>query len=137
MYVYISGPYSTGDQVENVRTAIKAADAVIRAGHIPFCPHLGHFHHLLCPHDYETWMRLDLAWVERCDAVIRLPGKSPGAEREVARAKELGIPVYYGMCEFMLEHHPTEKRLRPGFIATARRICEEYKDVLDELAKDD
>lgn len=100
-YIYVSGPYSNGDQALNVRRAIEAADALLNAGFFPYCPHLSHFHHILCPHDYETWMRLDLAWLERCDAVVRLSGHSPGADREVARAHELGIPVYFGVEDFL------------------------------------
>jgi hypothetical protein len=34
----------------------------------------------------------------RCDALLRLPGESPGADREVKRARELWIPVY-GLLE--------------------------------------
>ncbi|GAG05287.1 unnamed protein product, partial [marine sediment metagenome] len=33
-------------------------------------------------------------WLEVCDCVLRLPGESAGADLEVERAKELGIPVY-------------------------------------------
>lgn len=32
--------------------------------------------------------------IERCDAVLRLPGASRGADLDVARARALGIPVY-------------------------------------------
>lgn len=100
-YVYISGPYTNGDQAANVRAAIEAANALLDAGYIPYCPHLSHFHHMLFPHDYETWMQLDLAWLEKCDALVRLDGYSPGADREVEHALALGIPVYYGMEAFM------------------------------------
>lgn len=100
-YIYVSGPYSHGDQAANVRAAIEAANVLLDAGYIPYCPHLSHFHHMLFPHDYETWMQLDLAWLEMCDAVVRLPGHSPGADREVTRAHELGIPVYYSVEEFL------------------------------------
>jgi hypothetical protein len=30
----------------------------------------------------------------RCDALLRIPGESRGADLDVARAKELGLPVY-------------------------------------------
>lgn len=39
------------------------------------------------------------AVLERCDAVLRLPGESPGADREVHYAISLGKPVYYGLEE--------------------------------------
>ena len=46
---------------------------------------------------YEQWMKLDLAWLDKCDALLRLPGESPGSDREVDAAKERGIPVYYSV----------------------------------------
>lgn len=32
--------------------------------------------------------------LSRCDAVLRIPGASAGADLDVARARELGLPVY-------------------------------------------
>lgn len=32
--------------------------------------------------------------LERCDAVLRIPGASTGADLDVARARELGLEVY-------------------------------------------
>ena len=32
--------------------------------------------------------------IERCDAVLRLPGDSKGADEDVRRARELGLPVF-------------------------------------------
>jgi len=32
---------------------------------------------------------------------MRLPGESPGADREVALAAELGIPVFYSVEELV------------------------------------
>lgn len=93
MHVYISGPYTKGDPVLNVHEAIRAAEAVIDAGHIPFIPHLCHLWHTISPHDYKFWMAFDLAWLPKCDVLIRLPGESSGSNQEVARAQELGIPV--------------------------------------------
>ena len=43
---------------------------------------------------YERWLEYDMEWLTACDALVRLPGESKGADREVARAKELGIEVY-------------------------------------------
>ncbi len=101
MKVYIAGPYTKGDVALNVRTAIEAANRVLRGGHVPFVPHLYHFWHLLCPGPYVQWTALDLAWLEVCDAIIRLPGDSKGADGEVARAIELHIPVFYSVEEFL------------------------------------
>lgn len=60
----------------------------------PFVPLLNHFWEISHPQPYEVWMRWCLSWVRRCDAVYRLPGESPGADREVALAEELGLPIF-------------------------------------------
>lgn len=100
--VYVAGPYTKGDVVLNVRAAILAADALLTAGYIPFLPHTTMFWHLVAPHEIEVWYDYDLAWLRQCEAVVRLPGESTGADAEVAAAKELGIPVYGGVGEFMI-----------------------------------
>ena len=99
MKIYIAGPYTKGDVAENVRLAIHEADYVSRLGHVPFIPHLSHFWHMLIPHDYEFWMDQDMQWLMVCDAVLRLPGESNGADREVEKAKELNMPIFYSVFE--------------------------------------
>lgn len=94
MRVYIAGPYTKGDVVLNVRRAVEAADQVLKAGHAPYCPHLTHFWHYLCPGSWEQWLALDKEWVKVCEALIRLDGDSVGADREAALARSLGIPVF-------------------------------------------
>jgi hypothetical protein len=37
--------------------------------------------------------------IERCDAVLRLPGTSSGADNDVRLATARGIPVYYTIEE--------------------------------------
>ena len=51
--------------------------------------------------DYEEWMAIDFEMVRRSDAVFRLPGISDGAEREVALADDLGLPVFTVMDELL------------------------------------
>jgi hypothetical protein len=99
--VYIASPYSIGDPSVNVRRQIDAAEELINAGFYPYLPLLSHFQHEVHPHDYETWVRLDDAWIPACDALLRLPGESKGADREVALALKLGIPVYYSIGELV------------------------------------
>lgn len=101
MHIYIAGPYSIGNVRDNIRNAVRAADLVIEAGHVPFLPHLSHFWDLISPKDYEEWISYDLRWLEKCEALIRLPGESRGADREVQRANELGLMVWYAMDEFL------------------------------------
>lgn len=97
MKVYVAGPYSLGSEAHNVRMAVDAADQLLRRGYSPYVPHLNHLWHLIFPHGYERWMALDFEFLKVCDVVYRLPGKSPGADREVAYANAHGIPVFYSL----------------------------------------
>ena len=47
--------------------------------------------------DYEDYMTIDLAMLAQCDKIIQLPGShnSPGAKRELEKAKELGLPLIH------------------------------------------
>lgn len=102
MRVYIAGPYTGGSVTANVRFAIQAGDAVLKAGHCPYIPHLNHLWDLVCPGSYSQWLNLDLNWLPLCDVLIRLPGKSPGADVEVEVAKSLDIKVHT-LEDFLLE----------------------------------
>lgn len=98
--IFISGPLTKGDLLMNVHVAIKAADDLLRAGYMPFLPHLFAYWEVVSPKPYETWMALDAAYLEVCDVVLRLGGESPGSDREVAMAQRLGMPVIFGLDDF-------------------------------------
>lgn len=95
--IYIASPYTKGDIAMNVRAQIDAVDALMDAGLAPMAPLYSHFQHMIHPRHYEDWMAVDLVWVAKCDALVRLPGESSGADREVALAQSLGIPVFFGL----------------------------------------
>lgn len=99
-YVFISSPYTNGCQAANVREQHEAFDLLLRLGHFPFAPLMSHYHQIIFPVTYERWIAWDLAWIERCDCVLRLPGESPGADRECAHTEENGIPVIRTEEEF-------------------------------------
>jgi len=93
MLIFVSGPYTKPDPVLNTRKAVKTGIELMRMGHEVVIPHLSLFAHYLIPLSYESWLRNDLAILERCDLVLRLPGESKGADRECARADALNIPI--------------------------------------------
>jgi hypothetical protein len=101
MLIFVCGPYTAGSRVaeeENVQRALRVATSLFIRGHQPFVPHLSHFwHHLAAANGthipYERWMAYTLAWLRKCDAVLYL-GPSPGADREVALARTLGLTIY-------------------------------------------
>lgn len=96
--VYVSGPYSS-DPEACTRAAIDAADQVMSLGCAPLVPHLKHPWILQSDHSYEDWMTIDLAWLHVADVVLRLPGDSAGADREVEAARAVGIPVVHSLEE--------------------------------------
>lgn len=91
--LYVAGPFSA-DPVISTRIALVTATAIYeRTEFVPVVPHLTFFWHLVTPMPYESWLDIDLTVLERCHAITRLPGESPGADREVAHALKLGLPL--------------------------------------------
>ena len=108
MLVLIAGPYRSGTGDDPVKMAAnlarleEAAWPIFAAGHIPI---IGEwvalpvvrsagatvFDPLAEQVMYPTAQRL----LEHCDAVLRLPGESTGADQDVAIAQRLALPVYY------------------------------------------
>lgn len=93
MRIYIAAPYTKGDVIFNIRAVIDAAEAVAAKGHTPYIPHLAAMWHLVHPHPVEFWYDYDLAWLRMCDAVLRLPGESIGADAEVEEARRRHMPI--------------------------------------------
>ena len=111
--ILIAGPYrsGTGDDPElmarNLARLEEAAWPIFRAGHVPM---IGEWvalpvlrgagasdvgDPLAAQVLYPTAERL----LQHCDAVLRLPGESTGADQDVAIAQERGIPVYHDVSE--------------------------------------
>ncbi len=133
--VYISSPYSNGDPVVNVKRAIYIAEEVWTLGFIPYLPHLNHFWHSILPHSWEDWLELDLAWLEKCDIILRLDGDSKGADLEVKEAQRLGIPIAYSIEELK------EVKMKPecpnlikhaGYSKELDEYCEDYRCDLND-----
>lgn len=105
--VYVAGPYSQGDVAVNVRNAYKAANHLADLGFAPFVPHATHFWHMLFPRPYEFWLDLDNQFLPFCQAVLRLPGPSSGADNEVLLAQNLNIPVFTNIGDLMKHFEST------------------------------
>jgi len=95
--VYVAGPITHGDTLVNARVAFAAATELMGNGFQPFVPHSCYLMHMHAPQTYERWMEYDFAFLKVCHALLRLPGHSPGADREVEFAKQMGIPVFFDM----------------------------------------
>jgi len=95
--VYVAGPITKGNTMHNVHTAIKVGDELMAHGFCPFVPHATCFWDMVTPHSYEEWCKWDDEWLKVCQAVLRIPGESRGADAEIEMAKSLGIPVFYSL----------------------------------------
>lgn len=107
--VYVAGPYTLGDVALNIRNAMEAGNRLIEAGYVPYIPHLSHFQHMIYPQKYEKWLELHLEWVNVCDALIRLPGESKGADREVEYAQHIHKPVFFSVNIFLTWYNVKER----------------------------
>jgi hypothetical protein len=93
-YMYVAGPYSS-DPAQGIQDAVEIANGLWdEFGIIAYVPHLTHLWHLITPREYEFWISYGLEWVRKCDALFRIEGESPGADKEVALARELGKPIF-------------------------------------------
>lgn len=94
--VYVAGPYAKPDPVENTHTAIRVGMALWETGLVvPLVPHLTLLAHMVSPQPVDYWYGLDLEQLTHCQAVLRIPGESVGADKEITEATQLGIPVFY------------------------------------------
>lgn len=110
-WVYIASPYTKGDIGTNVLCQMRAWQQLFDMGCVPIAPLWSHFQHIHCPRPYEDWMAYDQQIISRCDALLRMTAEdasngviyrqydSPGADREVAWALEMGKPVFYSIDE--------------------------------------
>jgi hypothetical protein len=93
--VYLASPYTIGNQQDNVDCQINMAAYLLDRGFFPFAPLLCHYIDQKHPRDYDVWLKWCIAWLPQCNAVLRLPGHSRGADLEVELAISKNIPVFH------------------------------------------
>lgn len=116
LLVLIAGPYMSGTDGDPARIAANRAELerhalpIYERGHLPLIGEWmalpiihsaggrEHGDEVFQAYQYPVAHRL----IERCDAVLRLPGASRGADMDVARAQELGLKVVYDVNELPL-----------------------------------
>jgi len=104
--LYVAAPYTLGNPSVNVLRSMEAANKLIDLGFAPYCPLLNHFLHELKPRSYDEWVAQDDEWVKLGNALLRLPGPSKGADREVGLAIQYGLPVFYSIDEVVEFYKP-------------------------------
>lgn len=100
--VYIAGPYTNGDPVENTHHTIEVANHLHDSG-LATCivPHISLFWHVITPKPYTHWLAYDIALLKVCHALLRLRGDSDGADDEVKWAIDHNIPVFYSIATLL------------------------------------
>jgi hypothetical protein len=113
MMILIAGPYrsGTGDDpakmAANLKRLEEASWPIFEKGHVPM---IGEWVALPIWHMaggkavgdslYDRILHpMAGRLLAHCDAVLRLPGDSKGAENDVRIARERGIPVYFDISE--------------------------------------
>lgn len=105
-WVYIAAPFTKGNSVHNVNVACRAWSRLWATGIIyPVCPHWSAIQELVGPLDHDSWMEYDGPLVLSCDALLRLPGESIGADIEVQLALDHVIPVFHDEAELIVWAH--------------------------------
>lgn len=99
MLIFVASPYSIGNKSRNVGNSMIAGNEILKKGHTPFLPLLSHYWDCIYPKPESVWYAIDRVTLSRCDAVLRLPGESKGADSEVELALMLEIPVYFDIDE--------------------------------------
>lgn len=102
--VYIASPYTTGDVTYNVKFQMDVFNDLLKLGFFPISPLHPHLQQIVYPLTYEIWMQIDKIHVFKSDCLLRLGGKSDGADREVVWATEWEKPIFYSLEE-LVEHY--------------------------------
>ena len=107
--VYIASPYWSDDpqiRSNNVARQITTANMLINTGFAPFWPLASYYLEQDFHRPEFIWAKLSIEWIAACDILLRLPGKSPGAEHEVVIAQSLHIPVFFDLNTLIREVKP-------------------------------
>jgi hypothetical protein len=111
MMILIAGPYRSGTNdnpakmAENLAKLEEMAWPIFQKGHVPM---IGEWVALPIWHNaggksvgdalYEEILHPTAGrLLQHCDAILRIPGTSKGADNDVEIAKSRGIPVYFNI----------------------------------------
>lgn len=107
--VYVSSPFTRGDQLLNVRFQCKIFDAMVTEGVVtPIAPLWSAIQHFIVPRKHDFWMDYDKEVILRCDAMVRLDSihnwgdgteyfqrDSTGCDMEEDHCRVHCIPIFY------------------------------------------
>lgn len=118
-FVYVAGPI-TGNPFGCVRESIPVFSYVRRIGGWPFMPQWSVLPEMIEFIPYEEWLDYDFDFLVRADALLRLDGESPGADREVEFMQGMRKPTFRLSTESYLFERWVEEWRRNHAVARPR-----------------
>lgn len=109
--IFIAGPYCPyGAEIHdasrlaqrNVDKALEVANALVDKGHFIFVPHVSHYIHTHYSNKTDKgawWYEEDNTFLDHWATVLYFIGPSRGADKELERAKKLGLKIYWSILE--------------------------------------
>ena len=106
--IYVAGAMTSPDSIQfldNLRRGMRVSTEVLLAGYAVFSPFIDYSLFFQCREGecipIHTIQGNSLAWLDVSDALLLVPGweSSKGTKKEIERAGELGIPVFYSIHE--------------------------------------
>lgn len=109
MRIFVSGPYGFDDTLDTEARRGNAVNATVLAvqllwrGHYPFVPHLYHLAAVTAAeaglqiHE-TTFVSAGISFLKQCDAILYYLS-SPGADRELEVAEQIGLDVFKDINE--------------------------------------
>ena len=111
--IYVAGAYSANnviDILDNMRKGMRAATILMQKGFSPFCPWLDYQFQLMLREGesltVSDYYRYSIDWLVVSDCMVVLDGwkNSTGTMKEIEIANENGIPIYYGIENFLKDN---------------------------------
>lgn len=129
--VYIASPLTLGDTGANIKKSMMTFDLLMDLGFAPYCPLTTFFLHIHTPRPYRDWIDHDLEWIPACDIILRLPGKSSGADGEEKLMISLSKPVFYDIIELLEYVKSKEKWFKINPDLTLNTVKKRFSEILE------
>lgn len=97
--VYIACPLTVGNRNLHYFNACETERQLMDSGFAPCNP----AHTMVLPfawqkeYSHDIWLDCCFPLVERCDALLRIPGYSVGADAECSHATRHNVPIFYSI----------------------------------------
>lgn len=97
--VYIACPMTKGNWTANVQAAARVSRDLMRKGYCVFNPTGSWLADLVEKTEPDVWIENDFGLIAVSDCILRLPGESEGADRELDFAARNGCPIFLELGE--------------------------------------